>query len=106
MLQGHCKLISNTEYQILCNRRQQEKDPRSTRQETHMKIANFCEDLPAQTSGEAGLPPAEDSLGSTVRSLTTAEKEVEYPPAAHHTGLVHRKHDFYEVVLLTAQKYC
>lgn len=41
-----------------------------------------------------------------MRALTTAEQKVEYPPAAHHMDLVHRKHDFYEVVILTVQKYC
>lgn len=106
MLQGHYKLISSTEYQVVCNRNQQEKDPYRTRQETHAKSAKFCEDLPAQTTSEPGLPPAEESLGSKVRALTMAEKKMEYPPAATQMGLVERKHDFYEVVILTVQKYC
>lgn len=106
MLRGHYKSIPSTEYQVLCNRSQQEKDPRRISQETHVKSTKFCEDLPAQTTSEPGLPPAEDSLGSKVRALTTAEKKMEYPPAANHTGLVERKHDFYEVVILTVQKYC
>ena len=106
MLRGHYKLIPSTEYQVLCNRNQQEKDPCGTRQEIHAKSTKFCEDLPARTTNEPGLPPAEDSLGSKGRALTMAEKKMKYPPAANHKGLVERKHDFYEVVILTVQKYC
>lgn len=35
-----------------------------------------------------------------------AKKKMEYPPAANRMGLMERKHDFYEVVIVTVQKYC
>lgn len=93
-LVSRLSIISNTEYQVLCKRSQQEKDPYGTRQETHAKSSRFCEDIPAQTTSEPGLPPAEDSLGSKGRASSMAEKKTEYTPAANHSGIVERKHDF------------